>query len=396
MNREPIPRLPVFGWQALAGPRSAAMPCVLSLQGLRYTTSGRAAILLALETLAIGPGDAVLLPSYHCPTMVAPAASLGAEVHFYPIDEAGTPRLDWLDQHAPAKVRALLAPHYFGLPQPMGGLRRWCSQRRIALIEDCAHALFGRSGERPIGAWGDLAIASLTKFLPVPEGGCLIVNNGLDARVPPLSRCGTAAQLRAALDIAEVGAVQGRLTGLNGLIAGSLGLLRSLRGGARRFADSALGLSPQLDFRPGAPLSRAEQQIDRHLAHRRLSAASRWVSRSMPRARIVQARRSNYELLARRLAGQRGLQPLRPVLPPDCAPYVFPLWVDTPDPGYAELRRLHMPVFRWDRVWPDMPALPGDAGPAWSHHVLQLACHQDLSEADLDSFIAALLRLYAL
>lgn len=395
MNREPIPRLPVFGWQALAGPSHSPTPCVLGMPGLHYTTSGRAAILLALETLAIGPGDTVLLPSYHCPTMVAPAASLGAEVGFYPIDEFGAPRLDWLDQHAPPGARALLAPHYFGLPQPMAALRRWCSQRRMALIEDCAHALFGRSGERPIGAWGDLAIASLTKFLPVPEGGCLIVNNGLDARVPELGRCGTSVQLRAALDIAEVGAVQGRLTGLNGLIAGSLGMLRTLRGGAKRFADSALGLSSLPDFSPGAPLSLAEQQIDHRLAHRRLSAASRWVSRSMPKARIVQARRRHYEWLATRLAGKPGLRPLRPQLPGDCAPYVFPLWVDSPDPGYAELRRLRMPVFRWDRTWPDMPVLPGDAGPAWSHHVLQLACHQDLSEADLENFVAALLRLYA-
>lgn len=393
MNREPIPRLPVFGWQAFDGAREAPTPCLLSLPGLHYSTSGRAAILLALETLGVGPGDTVLLPTYHCPTMVAPATRLGARVMFYPLDEHGTPRLQWLQQQDLRGVRALLAAHFFGLPQPMASVRAWCNERQIALIEDCAHALFGRSGDRPIGAWGDMAIASLTKFLPVPEGGCLVVNAGmaLPARVPALQPCSAGQQARAAMDIVEVGAAQGRLTGLNGLISGTLGLLRRLRSGGSRCADSRVaGDAPA----PATPLSDNELGIDSALAHRQLSSASRWVGRVMPRERIVARRRQHYEWLARRLAGHDGLRPLRPHLPADCAPYVFPLWVDEPDPGYVELRRRRMPVFRWDRLWPGVPSLPDDQGRRWSHHVLQLACHQDMSEADLDAFVQALLDLY--
>jgi len=363
----------------------------------------------------------VLLPTYHCPTMVAPAASLGARVAFYPLDERGSPQLQWLQQQDLSGVRVLLAAHFFGLPQPMGKLREWCSQRGIALLEDCAHALFGRSGDRPIGAWGDLAIASLTKFLPVPEGGCLIVNPGLAqaANVPGLRPCGTGLQVSAAIDIAEVGASQGRLTGLNSLISGTLEGLRSVRGmrglrgsrgltdlngtgpanpvGATHLADIAG--QPEFDTpTQPRPLSKADFSIDSSLAHRQLSHASRWVARTMPRARIVRQRRSNYEMLAAHLAGHAGMHPLRPQLPTDCAPYVFPLWVQAPDPGYAQLRELQMPVFRWDRLWPnalELPQLPGDHGIRWSHHVLQLACHQDLSERDLQRFIAALLKLYA-
>ena len=57
-TREPIARLPVFGWQALAGAREAALPCLLDLPSLHYTTSGRDSILLALE--ALGAIDAAL------------------------------------------------------------------------------------------------------------------------------------------------------------------------------------------------------------------------------------------------------------------------------------------------------------------------------------------------
>ena len=123
MQREPIPRLPVFGWQAFEGHRQAGTPCLIDLPGLHYTTSGRAAILLALEVLGVGPGDQVLLPSYHCPTMVAPPVSLGALPRFYPIDANGTPHLAWLAAQDTTRVRVLLAAHYFGLPQPMGAMR---------------------------------------------------------------------------------------------------------------------------------------------------------------------------------------------------------------------------------------------------------------------------------
>jgi perosamine synthetase len=392
MNREPIPRLPVFGWQALAGAREAPTPCLLNLPGLHYATSGRAAILLALEALGIGPGDTVLVPTYHCPTMVAPAASRGASIRFYPIDEFGAPCVGWLEQQDLRGARALLAAHFFGLPQPMARIRNWCRERGIALIEDCAHALFGRSGDRQIGAWGDMAIASLTKFLPVPEGGCLIVNQGSPSRVPALQPCSAGPQLRAAMDIVEVGAAQGRLTGLNAVISGTLAAMRALRGSGRQvFADSSVPAEGGMNR---AVLPATDMRIDAALAHRQLSAASRWVGTLMPRERIVVRRRMHYAALASRLTGHAGLHPLLPTLPTECAPYVFPLWVEKPDPGYAELRRLRMPVFRWDRLWPGVPALEGDHGTRWSHHVLQLACHQDLDDADINQFVATLLRLY--
>ena len=68
-------------------------------------------------------------------------------------------------------------------------------------------------------------------------------------------------------------------------------------------------------------------------------------------------------------------------LPTD-APYALPLWVDDADRVYQHLRDEGMPVFRWDRVWPHAQVAPDDQGPAWSRHVLQLLCHQDLSAAD--------------
>lgn len=389
MERESIPRLPVFGWPALRGERDAGMPCVLDHPKVHYTTSGRASILLALEALGVRAGDRVLVPTYHCPTMVAPVTHLGAVPVFYPIDEHGTPDLAWLDAQTLGAARVLLAPHYFGLPQPMCRLRGWCDGRGIQLIEDCAHALFGQAGERPVGRWGDVAIASLTKFLPVPEGGCLVLNGGAGA--PALREPGSTTHVKALVDMLEVGATQGQLQGLGTLVAGGLGLLRRLRGGGGPKAPKA-----ETVIVPGSQACGDELVIDATLSHRGPAAPARWAAERLPRQRIVQRRRENYAWLARELAEQPGLHPLMPDLPDDCAPYVFPLWVDVPDPGYLELRRLGMPVFRWDRLWPGTPWLADDSGHLWSHHVIQIACHQDLSGSHRHAMTAALRKLYAL
>lgn len=387
------PRLPVIGWRTFAGAARVDQHSLLDHPRHLPTTSGRAAILLALECLDVGPGDLVLLPSYHCPTMVSPVKTLGADAAFYPIDEHGVPRLDWLSAHGPAHPKALLVPHYFGLPQPMDAVRAWCDARGIALIEDCAHAMFGRAGARPIGSWGDVAIASLTKFFPTPEGGILALNRA-DLALPPLTPAGRIEQVKAASDILHMGATHDRLTGLNRLIRGAFALKSALRrvvsgGGGAPAAPSHYG---ELD--ESGEIDANMALIDLPLSHRALTRASGWISRRVPRHRIVEARRRNYALFTEAFSGRDGVHPLLPALPPDCAPYVFPLWVRTPDPGYLEMRRLGVPVSRWDRLWPGVPALPGDAGKAWSHHVLQLACHQDLTDADLRRIVEQVERLF--
>jgi len=49
-----------------------------------------------------------------------------------------------------------------------------------------------------------------------------------------------------------------------------------------------------------------------------------------------------------------------------------------------------VPLYRWDIVWPGTPQWAGDAGHDWSTHVFQLACHQDMSEADVDAVAATI------
>ncbi|MBK6295649.1 MAG: DegT/DnrJ/EryC1/StrS family aminotransferase [Rhodoferax sp.] len=347
-----------------------------------FTNSGRASILLALEMIGVGPGDEVLVPTYHCPTMVAPIVALGAQPVFYPVDDDGAPGLAWLDQVDVSRVRAILVAHFFGLPQPLALVRHWCDQNRVRLIEDCAHALFGASDGKAIGTWGDLAIGSLTKFLPVPEGGCL-ANNLLPGATPTLQRPSKVGQIKAGFDIVHAGVNHGRLRGFGYLVRMLYGLLAKLK------PSSGVTTAPM------NPSVAEGFTIDTVQAHRALTYPSAWIAEHASRDRIVSCRRENYKFFVEALTGVPGLRPLHPSLPNDCAPYVFPLWVDQPDPGYAELRRLDFPVSRWDRLWPSVPSIVADIGVQWSRHILQLACHQDLKRTEMQQMVDVLKRVYA-
>ena len=377
-----VPRLPILGWSTFSRVKAALPPCVLDLPEVVFTTSGRAAIALALRELGVGRDAAVLLPTYHCTTMVAPAVAVGAKPVFYPLTDQGAPELGALEGLDTTGIKAMLAAHFFGIPQPLRGVREFCDRRGIKLIEDCAHALFGEADGAPVGTWGDLAISSLTKFYPVPVGGALISARRKLSHVS-LSSQGLVAEFKCLGHAVESGAEFSRLTGLNT----PLSLLFSLRGRSRErkppngnTAKHENGHGPR-DFLA---------DLDRRLIDSRPTRVCLAIVRMSNRPRIFLRRRENYQRLARALSSVSGARPLVPLLPPTAAPYVFPLWVDNPDPLYKAMRETRFPVFRWDWLWPDTPRIEGDPGMLWSKHVLQLACHQDLEPTDIDWMVERL------
>jgi len=372
MQRQPT--RPTFGWDNLSGKRAAGLPAVDDLPYTRLLTSGRAALFAAMKALGVQAGDSVLAPSYHCPTLVAPLRAAGAAVQFYPLGPDGLPALDAITP-APG-TRAIVVAQLFGLPRSLAAVRAWCDARAIALVEDCAHSFFGQAGERPVGHWGDLATASVSKFFPVPEGGLLASARPLPAQA--LRPTGARQQLKAWVDVLERSSEQDRLAGLN------FGL-RAL---------SRLKNGPPRPPSPDTPreLTEAEMMADCDLARsEQTPPALTQRLFKLPRGRIVARRRAHYDTLHRLTQNPPGARPLFGPLPAQAAPYVMPLWVDDqPDAVYAALRAAGCAVFRWDRVWPGTPVFHDDHGARWRSHVLQLLCHQDLDDAMLARTCAVL------
>ncbi|MCC7369815.1 MAG: DegT/DnrJ/EryC1/StrS aminotransferase family protein [Chloroflexi bacterium] len=142
----------------------------------QFYASGRAALLAGLRALGVGPGDEVLLPAYLCESVITPVEAVGARPTFYPVGRGLEVDPDAVEAALTERTRAVVIIHYLGFPGPVQALRDLCDRRGLALVEDCAHALYSRLGDRDLGSWGDLAIFSPWKSLPLPDGGLLRVN----------------------------------------------------------------------------------------------------------------------------------------------------------------------------------------------------------------------------
>jgi perosamine synthetase len=209
-----LPRTPLLDWSSFAGSRRlTGVHSIDDIAARCLTTSGRAAIYLALLQLRLDPGSLVLVPTYHCPTMVAPVILAGLRVAYFGIDAHGLPQLGTIDEATAAHAKAMLVSHYFGRARSLAEVRQWCDARQIALIEDCAHCYFGSAGERPVGTWGDFATASLSKFFPVPEGGVLASASRRIA-APGLTPQGLRVELKSWADVLESAVTYGRLAGV--------------------------------------------------------------------------------------------------------------------------------------------------------------------------------------
>jgi dTDP-4-amino-4,6-dideoxygalactose transaminase len=377
----PMPRGPVLDWSSFQIVDAPGIRSIEQLPHRVFTTSGRAAIYQALLQLQLPAQSSVLVPTYHCPTMIAPVLLAGLRPVYYGVRSDALPNLADIDAATADNARAMLVPHYFGLAQSLAEVRAWCDRHGIALIEDCAHCFFGEAGERPAGAWGDFSTASLSKFLPVPEAGLLA--SAHRRLVPPeFHGAGLKAQIKGGVDVLEFATRYRRLAGLNT----PLKVLFKLKN-ARHAMPVANGV----------PETVTEETMMRDCDMARLAqrplVASMVLKNILPRGRIIARRQRNFSLYAEHLRNLNGARMLRPLPTKPVAPYVFPLWVDDADRVYHSLRTRDFPVFRWDRIWPGTPELPGDVGLSWSRHVVQLLCHQDLSKADVLRTIEALRHL---
>jgi UDP-4-amino-4,6-dideoxy-N-acetyl-beta-L-altrosamine transaminase len=171
------------------GPRAAAFEMALAERlGAAHavtTSSGTAALHLALLAQDIGPGDLVVAPAITFLSTATAARMCGAEVVFADVDPSTglmTPET-LLEALASANgpVKAALPVHLGGRMADMAGLGAVAREAGVLLIEDCAHALGSRRSGEQAGACVYSA-ASCFSFHPVKtiacgEGGALTTND---------------------------------------------------------------------------------------------------------------------------------------------------------------------------------------------------------------------------
>ncbi|WP_167738667.1 DegT/DnrJ/EryC1/StrS family aminotransferase, partial [Streptomyces prasinopilosus] len=87
------------------------------------------------------------------------------------IDADAVPDETW------GSLSAVLTTNLYGNPDPAPGLRARCDALGIPLFEDGAHAIGSEVGGRPVGAWGDASVFSLSKHAGARTGGILALAN---------------------------------------------------------------------------------------------------------------------------------------------------------------------------------------------------------------------------
>jgi len=145
-------------------------------------SSGTDAILLALMTLEIGPGDEVLCPTFTFFATAGCVARTGATPVF--VDSCPSCfNLDVSDagRKIGPRTRAIIPVHLFGQPAEMDGVLELARANGIPVIEDGAQSLGARYKNRCVGALGAFGIFS---FFPSKnlggfgDGGLVVTNDG--------------------------------------------------------------------------------------------------------------------------------------------------------------------------------------------------------------------------
>jgi dTDP-4-amino-4,6-dideoxygalactose transaminase len=386
-SRPRAPLAPVLSGASF-GRGAASLPSVLDAGAVRLVTSGRIALALALGELDVAQGDQVLLPAYHSLSMVPPVLARGATPLFYKVGPDAAVDLDDVAARLGPRVKALVVTHYFGFPQDLARLRAFCDAHALALVEDCAHCFFGEHAGRPVGSFGDYAIASSMKFYPAYDGGVLLSARHRLDRVR-LRSAGPGFEAKAILAALELAFGYRRLAPLRMALALPLWakdrlwpLLKARRkGGAPALAPAS---------------SDSGAGFDARWLDKRVSWFSRLLLARVSGARIVALRRARYLALASALAALPGCRPLFARLPSGACPWLFPLWVDDPEPLFARLKGNGVPLVRFaEALWPGMDAALCANSAALSRHVLSFPVHQELDDAEFAWMSAELCRALA-
>ncbi|HJW85920.1 MAG TPA: DegT/DnrJ/EryC1/StrS aminotransferase family protein [Candidatus Brocadiaceae bacterium] len=152
-----------------------ALADYIGLKGGVATSSGTAALHLALLALGITKNDVVAIPGYVCTAVLNAVNYVGATPLLIDIDP-DTFNLDVTDLRRKQNphVKAVVVPHLFGLTANIEEI----TKLGIPVIEDCAQSIGATYKKKPAGSFGTISIFSFyaTKMMTTGEGGMVASN----------------------------------------------------------------------------------------------------------------------------------------------------------------------------------------------------------------------------
>lgn len=180
---EAVRRVLESGWIA-QGPRTAEFERAFArAQGVSHgvaTSSGTAALHLALVVAGIQPGDDVIVPSFSFLAIANAVTYAGARPVFADVDLiTGNATAETLDAVITPRTTAVIGVDQGGTPLDLDPIRELCDRHSLALVEDAAGGVGSTYGDRPVGAGADITVWSFDQdaVLTTGEGGMLTTDN---------------------------------------------------------------------------------------------------------------------------------------------------------------------------------------------------------------------------
>jgi dTDP-4-amino-4,6-dideoxygalactose transaminase len=344
---------------------------ITDLPHVAWLSNGRSAIAQAAMLSGVDRESTVLLPAYHCESMAAPFAWLGARIRYYRIRNDLSIDLEHLVSIADERTRLVLLPQYFGHLRPTRQLYETCRQRGWTLVEDCAHAFFALGSPDLLGRDSDYVVASTSKFFAAFDGGVLAARRA-HANWPRPSQPPLSAELRTILNAVEYAFEYGRLPGLRRLMNPVLSQIRGLR----RSAPITVTSNALASRYGGVEFAAETVELG-------ATRVSRWLATRANRAAIASARRTNWQTMRDRLAVSDSVRFPVATLGERDVPYVLALELPDPERVFPELKRRGIPVYRWETAFSDSPPGTCEVSEAFRRSLIQLPCHQSLMPAEL-------------
>jgi len=166
--------------QFILGPEVKAFEAELAeFCGARHVVtcaSGTDALVLALRAMGVGPGDAVLCPSFTFCATAEVAVLVGATPVFVDVDAAtfnidakGIAGAIATAKEAGLKPKAIIPVDLFGLPADHSAIAAAAKAENLLILDDAAQGFGGVYDNRRLGTFGH---ATATSFFPAKPLGC--------------------------------------------------------------------------------------------------------------------------------------------------------------------------------------------------------------------------------
>ena len=143
-------------------------------------SSGTDAIIIALKTLNVKPGDEIITTSHTAYATIAAIVEIGARPVFIDIEyDNFNMKYDEIENKISKKTKGIILVHIYGIVANVQMVKKICLKNKIFLIEDCAQAHGASLKNKKVGTFGDFGTFSFypTKNLSTfGDAGALITN----------------------------------------------------------------------------------------------------------------------------------------------------------------------------------------------------------------------------